>query len=171
MEPLAVLVGVTLLLLGAGAVGVRWLRPWPMALRGGVAAMFVLTGLAHFDLPPGMRGELIGMVPPGLPEPALLVTLTGILELLGAAGLLWTRTAPWAAGGLGALLVAMFPANVHLALTDPVLRFDDELVPRAALQLIFIAATLVIVHRHLRAAGTRTSNSADLPSRTGAGSS
>jgi uncharacterized membrane protein len=28
------------------------------------------------------------MVPPGLPEPALLVTATGVLELAGAAGLL-----------------------------------------------------------------------------------
>jgi uncharacterized membrane protein len=45
----------------------------------------------------------------------LLVTVTGVLELAGAAGLLWRRTVPWAAGGLSALLVVMFPANVYAA--------------------------------------------------------
>jgi uncharacterized membrane protein len=57
------------------------------------------------------------MVPPFLPAPELLVTVTGVLELAGAAGLVWSRTAPWAAGGLSALLVAMFPANVYKPLT------------------------------------------------------
>ena len=85
MEPLVVLVLVTLVLLAAGAAGVRPLRPPVVALRGGLAAMFVLTGAAHFV---GMRAELISMVPPGLPAPGLLVTVTGLLELAGAAGLL-----------------------------------------------------------------------------------
>jgi uncharacterized membrane protein len=74
----------------------------------GLAAMFVLTGVAHFV---GKRAELVAMVPPFLPAPELLVTVTGVLELTGAVGLVWSRTAPWAAGGLSALLVAMFPAE------------------------------------------------------------
>ena len=48
--------------------------------------MFVLTGVSHFV---GMRADLISMVPPALPEPALLVTLTGILDWpapLGCSG-------------------------------------------------------------------------------------
>ena len=80
----------------------------------GLAAMFVLTGVAHFV---GKRAELVGMVPPFLPAPELLVTVTGVLELAGAAGLVWSRTAPWVAGSLSALLVAMFPANVYKPLT------------------------------------------------------
>jgi uncharacterized membrane protein len=52
--------------------------------------MFVMTGVAHFVK---MRAELVSMVPPGLPAPGLLVTVTGVLELAGAAGLLWARTA------------------------------------------------------------------------------
>jgi uncharacterized membrane protein len=51
--------------------------------------MFTLTGMAHFV---GMRAELIDMVPPALPNPGLLVTVTGALELAGAAGLLIPRT-------------------------------------------------------------------------------
>ena len=74
MEPLITLVVVTAAQLVAGAAGVRSLRPWPVAVRGGLAAMFTLTGLAHFI---GMREELIAMVAPTLPAPGLLVTITG----------------------------------------------------------------------------------------------
>lgn len=147
MEPLIVLVVVTLALLGLGAAGVRRLRPWPVALRGGLAAMFVMTGTVHFVW---MREDLIAMVPPTLPRPDLLVTITGILELAGAAGLLWQRTAPWAAGGLTLLLVAMFPANVYAALEDLTGRADDALVPRTLFQIVFLAATLAVVVSYVR---------------------
>jgi uncharacterized membrane protein len=143
MEPLITLVAVTALLLGVGALGVRTLRPWPVALRGGLAAMFTLTGVVHFAW---MRQELIAMVPPALPAPGLLVTVTGVLELAGAAGLLLPRTAPWAAAGLSALLVVMFPANVHAALEGT----GTPLLPRTLMQAVFLAATLAVVAYHLR---------------------
>ncbi|GHC86885.1 hypothetical protein GCM10007079_30530 [Nocardiopsis terrae] len=141
MEPLITLAGATLALLAAGALGVRALRSWSVALRGGLAAMFALTGTVHFV---GMREELIAMVPPPLPHPGLLVTVTGVLELAGAAALLWSRAAPWAAAGLALLLLAMFPANVHLALTGTDLPPHQELLPRAAMQVLFLAATAAV---------------------------
>ncbi|MFI6575816.1 hypothetical protein ACIBFB_08440 [Nocardiopsis sp. NPDC050513] len=147
MEPLITLVGVTVTLWAAGALGVRRLRPWPVAVRGGLAAMFTLTGVVHFV---GMREELIAIVPPALPAPGLLVTVTGVLELLGAAALLWSRTAPWSAAGLTALLLAMFPANVHLALTGTDLPAHQEIVPRTAMQAVFLAATVAVVVSHAR---------------------
>lgn len=147
MEPLIVLTVVTLALRAAGAAGVTRLARWRVALRGGLSAMFVLTGVAHFV---GMRAELIEMLPPALPAPALLITLTGLLELAGAAGLLWSRTAPWAAGGLLVLLIAMFPANVHAALsglaTDPL----EQLLPRTLIQVVFVAAAAVVAEPVLR---------------------
>ncbi|GAB3572863.1 hypothetical protein GCM10027445_31090 [Amycolatopsis endophytica] len=144
MAPLVILVLVTLVLTGAGAAGVRWLRPWQMALRGGVAAMFTATGVAHFV---GMREQLISMVPPGLPAPGLLVTVTGVLELAGAVGVLWPRTVKWAAAGLSAMLVLMFPANVYAAVHDVLTAWDDQLVPRTLMQVVFLAATVtVLVH-------------------------
>ncbi|MEU6270632.1 DoxX family protein [Saccharopolyspora shandongensis] len=152
MAPLIILLVVTLALLVAGAVGVRGLKPWPVAVRGGLAAMFVATGIAHFV---GMREQLISMVPPALPAPGLLVTITGILELVGAAGLLWHRTAPWAAGGLGLMLIAMFPANVYAALEGILTAADDQLVPRTAMQVVFLAATVVVVVHHVRARRSR----------------
>jgi uncharacterized membrane protein len=141
MAPLITLVVVTALLLAAGAAGVRRLRPWPVALRGGLAAMFVLTGVSHFV---GMREELISMVPPALPEPALLVTVTGVLELAGAVGLMLRPTVLWAAGGLSVLLIAMFPANVYAALEGLAM----PLLPRTLLQLVFLGATLAVVIRY-----------------------
>jgi uncharacterized membrane protein len=143
MAPLITLVVVTAALLAAGASGVRVLRPWPVAVRGGLAAMFTLTGLAHFI---GMREHLIAMVPPALPAPELLVTVSGVLELAGAIGVLLPRTAPWAAAGLAALLVMVFPANVHAALEGT----DTPLLPRTLMQLVFLAATLAVVAHHLR---------------------
>lgn len=120
-----------------GLLGVDALDTWPDALRVGLALMFTATGLAHFI---GMRGELIAMVPTQLPRPGLLVTVTGVLELAGAVGLLIPATATAAALCLAALLIVMFPANLHLARTGTDLDFSDRTVPRTILQAVFLAA-------------------------------
>ncbi|KZB87391.1 DoxX family protein [Amycolatopsis regifaucium] len=146
LVPVLMLVVVTATLFLLGVAGVRRLRPWPVAVRGGVAALFVTTGLAHFI---GMREELVAMVPPALPAPELLVTVTGVLELAGAAGVLWSRTAPWAAGGLTVLLLGMFPANVYKALNGPVTSTMGELVPRSLMQVVFLAATVSVVAHYV----------------------
>lgn len=147
MAPLIFLLVGTAVVSAAGRAGVRALRPWPVAVRCGLALMFTATGLAHFV---GMREELVAMVPPALPAPALLVTVTGVLELVGAAALLWPRTAPWSAAGLAVMLVAMFPANVYKAVTEAGLPWDDRLVPRTLLQAVFLAAALSVVVHHVR---------------------
>jgi uncharacterized membrane protein len=94
----------------AGAIGWSILEDWRAATRAGLAVMFVFTGAAHFT---STRRDLIRMVPPQLPYPSALVTLTGIAELGGAIGLLVPSVARLSAYGLIALLVLMFPANVH----------------------------------------------------------
>ena len=103
---------VTAVLLMVGRLRNNDLRRLPVALRGGLAAMFLLTGVSHHD---GMWAELVAIVPPALPAPELLITLTGVAELAGAIGLLWRPTATAAAAGLSALLIGMFPANVYAA--------------------------------------------------------
>ncbi|MGM0930897.1 MAG: DoxX family protein [Actinomycetota bacterium] len=149
MAPLIVLVTVTLGLRVAGAAGVTRLTSWPTALRGGLAAMFVLTGMSHFV---GKREELISMVPPALPEPDLLVTLTGVLELAGAFGLLLPRMASWAAAGLAVLLVAMFPANVYAAVSGAAMEGVQTmpLFPRTLVQIVFLAATIAVLRANVR---------------------
>lgn len=113
MAPLIALVVGFLGARAVGFAGVDALDGWHPALRVGLALMFLLTAFAHFA--PGLRRDLIAMVPPTLPRADALVTATGVLELAGAVGLLIPATAPWAAAGLALLMVAMFPANVSAA--------------------------------------------------------
>ncbi|CCH30756.1 DoxX family membrane protein [Actinosynnema sp. NPDC047251] len=149
MEPLIILVTVTLALLAARALGLTRIPPWPFAVRMGLAGMFTATGIAHFV---GLRAELVAMVPPALPAPELLVTVTGVLELTGAAGLLWHRTARWSAIGLTVMLVGMFPANVYAASQGLSRSFGDQLLPRTIMQLVFLAATVAVVVGHRKSA-------------------
>lgn len=142
MEPLIALVIGFLAARLAGFAGVESLDGWQQALRVGLALMFLLTGGAHFSR--AMRADLIGMVPPGLPRPDLLVTTTGVLELAGAAGLLIPATSRWAAACLALLMLAMYPANVSAAKRG--VAQGDPLPARTALQVLFIgAAALVLV--------------------------
>ncbi|WP_281259654.1 DoxX family protein [Mycolicibacterium palauense] len=107
------------------------------------SARATLTGIAHF-VPP-RRAEMIAIVPPGLPAPALLVTVTGVLELLGAAGLLFPVTRVGAAAGLAVLLLVMFPANVHAArMPNPPASMTTRLWLRSAQQVAYLAAAVVV---------------------------
>ena len=54
------------------------------------------------------------IVPPALPWPRALVLISGVFELLGAAGLLWPPTRRLAGWALIALTVAVTPANVYM---------------------------------------------------------
>ena len=144
MAPLIALVAGAALARLAGLAGVAALDGWHPALRVGLALMFLLTGVAHFAA--ARRADLIAMVPAGLPRPDLLVTLTGVLELLGAVGLLVPVTARWAAAGLGLLMLAMFPANVSAARRGLNLggRPVTPLGQRTVLQIVFVATAAVI---------------------------
>ncbi len=90
MAPLIALLLGSIVARVAGWLGVAYCSGWTAAIAVGLAAMFVLTGIAHFA--PPLRRDLIAIVPPRLPAPGLLVTVTGVLELLGAAGLLLPAT-------------------------------------------------------------------------------
>jgi uncharacterized membrane protein len=140
MTPFIVLVG-SFLLLRALGFAIPPLGSWVTSLRWALAVMFLLTASAHFG---ARRPDLVRMVPPSFPAPELIVTLTGIAEILGAVGLLLPRTAPWAATGLALLLVAMFPANVHAARAGLTIGGAPvtPIVLRTALQVVFLAAVL-----------------------------
>jgi len=96
-----------------------------------------------------MREELISMVPSNLPYPGFIVTLTGLLELAGAIGLLGRPAVAWAAGGLS-LLILMFPANVSYALSGLATKPEDALIPRTLMQVVFLAASLAIIIFYIR---------------------
>ena len=100
--------------------------------------MFLFTAVAHFNR---MRPDMVQMVPPSVPNPELMVTITGICEILGAIGLLVPRTRRVAAIALIVFLVAVLPANIHAAQSGVTFAGAPAtpLVPRIALQVLFIA--------------------------------
>lgn len=86
----------------------RRLRPGLLVL----ATLFVAAGIFHFVRP----RPFVRIVPPGLPAPEALVYLSGAAEIGLGVLLLPRRTRRLAAWGLVALLVAVLPANVYMAL-------------------------------------------------------
>src|SRR6516165_9128730 len=110
MVPFIVLVIATLLLRATAAAGAALFNDWTWCLRGGLALMFLLTASAHWGK---RRADLVAMVPAAFPRPDLMVSATGVLEILGAVGLLIPATAPTAAACLALLLIALFPANIR----------------------------------------------------------
>jgi uncharacterized membrane protein len=116
---------------------------WWNALRIALALMFLFTASAHWGR---RRADLVRMVPSAFPRPELMVTVTGVLEIVGAAGLLVAPLARYAAIGLTLLLVAIFPANIRAAQQQLTIggRAATPLALRAVIQLIFLAATLAV---------------------------
>jgi uncharacterized membrane protein len=79
-----------------------------------------------------------------LSTPDLLVTLTGVLEILGAIGLFVPSTARLACICLALLLVALFPANIHAARQHLTIagRRMPRLPVQSAMQLVFVATLI-----------------------------
>lgn len=143
MAVLIALIAGTLGARGAGWLGLDYVDGWPAAIAAGLALMFTMTGVAHFA--PGMRRDMIAIVPPRLPRPALLVTVTGVLELVGAAGLLYPPTRVAAAWCLVALMLAMFPANVYASrMPNPPASMSSRLGVRSAEEVVYLAAAMAV---------------------------
>jgi uncharacterized membrane protein len=142
MTPFIVLTVAFALFLGLCRLRFPLLPSWVVCLRWALATMFLLTASAHWG---SRRADLVAMVPEALPNPELLVTISGIAEIAGAIGLLVPRLAPSAAGGLALLLIAVFPANVHAARESLSIGGESvtALVARAILQVVFLAAVLI----------------------------
>jgi uncharacterized membrane protein len=141
VAPLVVLVVSVLFFSLCGWAGVGVFQHPGFDLRAGLCLMFLLTASAHWGK---RRPDLIRMVPPGFPRPDRIVTASGLLEILGAIGLLVPGAARAACLCLALLLVAMFPANVYAARQH--LTIAGQRVPglplRSVIQLVFLATLI-----------------------------
>jgi uncharacterized membrane protein len=108
-------------------------------LRFILAGAMVTVGILHFTNPE----PFVKIVPAFLPAPLALVYLSGVAEIAGGAGLLLPATRRAAGLGLIALYVAVFPANINMAVNQ--LSLGNDPVPSWALwlrlpfQVVFIA--------------------------------
>ena len=109
------------------------------ALRWLLAIVMVAAGANHFLSP----ATYVAMMPAALPWHLALVYISGVAEIAGGLGLVLPATRRLAAWGLVALFVAVFPANVNMALHH--LPVGGREVPawtlwaRLPLQLVLIA--------------------------------
>jgi uncharacterized membrane protein len=76
------------------------------------AAFYVGAGTLHFI----RTNAYVKVVPPFIPAPLTMVYLSGLAEIAGGIGLLIPPLRRAAAWGLVALLIAVFPANVCMAM-------------------------------------------------------
>lgn len=126
------------------------------ALRWLLTVGMVLAGANHFREPQ----VYVAMMPDALPWPLELVYVSGVCEILGGLGLIFPRTRRLAGWGLVALFIAVFPANLNMAVNH--LPLGDRALPawalwaRLPLQVLFIAWALWVSRppRQLRAAAT-----------------
>jgi uncharacterized membrane protein len=108
-------------------------------LRWVLTVAMVIAGLNHFVSP----GPYVAMMPAELPAPVLLVQISGVAEILGGLGLILPQTRRLTAWCLIALFVAIFPANLNMALNH--LPLGAHPVPqwalwaRLPLQVVLIA--------------------------------
>jgi uncharacterized membrane protein len=84
------------------------------ALRWVLTVFMVAAGVNHFVSP----ADYVAIMPAALPAPLALVYVSGVAEVLGGLGLILPATRRLAAWGLVILFVAIFPANVNMAVNQ-----------------------------------------------------
>lgn len=77
-----------------------------------IGVVFVLAGILHFLKP----GFYLNIMPDYIPRPKVMVYLSGVAEVAGGVGMLLPAVRFEATIGLILLLIAVFPANIDMAL-------------------------------------------------------
>jgi len=98
-----------------------------VVLRWVLALLMIGGGINHFLAP----APYVAMMPEALPWHLELVYVSGVFEILGGLGLLIPATRRLAAWGLIALLLAILPANLNMAINH--LPLAGKHVPQWAL--------------------------------------
>ncbi len=105
-----------------------------------LSVSMVAVGVYHFIDP----AIFMRIVPDWLPAPRALVLVSGAFEILGGVGVLHPKTRRLASLGLIALYLAVFPANIHMAVhgiqLDPANPIPEwAMWARLPYQAVFIA--------------------------------
>ncbi|MEL6139180.1 MAG: hypothetical protein AAFR42_17460 [Cyanobacteria bacterium J06628_6] len=108
-------------------------------LRGVLAVCMIVAGILHFAI----TDSFVTIVPGFLPFPAALVYISGVIEIVLGTALLVPQVQQLAAWGLVALFIAVYPANINMAVNDLLLEEVPNSwifhVVRLPLQFVLIA--------------------------------
>lgn len=107
------------------------MKAFSLVVRVLFAAFFVIAGVTHFT----NRDFFTSIVPPYLPWPVMLVYVSGVAEMVLGVMLLIPATMRLAAWGMIALLIAVFPANIHMAM-------NPQLYPDVSMAALLIRLPL-----------------------------
>ena len=102
-----------------------------------LALLFVGAGINHF-----LNADLyLKIMPPMLPWPKELIYISGVFEVIGGTGILIPKFRRLFGWGLIALLIAVFPANIYMAIeADQFPNFPMwAILLRVPFQFVFIA--------------------------------
>ena len=110
------------------------MRVIKLLLKYLLAIGFVFAGLYHFVNP----AFYLKIMPPVLPAPLFLIYLSGFFETAFGILLLIPKFSRLAAWGIVALLIAVFPANIYMAM-------NTELFPELGPLLIYLRLPLQFV--------------------------
>ena len=109
--------------------------------------VMVLAGINHFL----SQAFYMRMMPPVLPAPLVLIYLSGVFEIALGISLLILKFTRFVAWGLIALLIAIFPANVYMAMNPQLFpEFSSTaLYLRLPLQFVLIALVFWLTRKKL----------------------
>jgi uncharacterized membrane protein len=108
-----------------------------MRRRLPLGLFFVAAGVMHFVKPRAYEA----IVPDALPAHREIVAVSGVAEIAGGLAVLPAQSARWGGWWLIALLLAVFPANVNMAVNAE--RF--RAIPEALLWLRLPLQALLVV--------------------------
>ena len=113
----------------------------------GLSAFFINIGVDHFVNPE----FYLAIMPDYLPLHLEAVYISGFFEILGGVSVLIPRLRSAAGWGLVVLLIAVFPANIHMAI-------NTDLFPDIAPMLLYIRLVFQFIFIYWAYVVTRPSN-------------
>ena len=96
-----------------------------------LSVFFTYAGIDHLVSP----DFYVSIMPPWIPAHLELVYLSGVFQVMGGVGVLIPRFRAFAGAGLVALLIAVYPANLHMA-------FNPHLFPDIPVVALYIRLAL-----------------------------
>jgi len=96
-----------------------------------LSLFFTYAGIDHLISP----DFYVSIMPPWIPWHLELVYISGVFEVMGGVGVLIPRFRALAGAGLVALLIAVYPANLHMA-------FNPQLFPDIPLAALYVRLVL-----------------------------